>query len=108
MWKAIRSAVEAAVYSATGQDTSPALRTPFQFARATMIHYLVEQRDACSTLGAARVFPRILLPAGLAGDLGIGHFLTSASPSRASHVDVAGLLGCGRERRVQGLHEPEQ
>jgi hypothetical protein len=29
-----------------------------------MIHCLVEQRDACSTLGAARVFPRILFPAG--------------------------------------------
>jgi hypothetical protein len=46
-----------------------------------MIHCLVEQRDACSTLGAARVFPKILLPAGSAGYLGIGHFSYQRHPS---------------------------
>ena len=58
----MRSAVEAAVQSATGQDTPPTLRTPFQFARAAaMIHCLVVQRDACSTLGVAHVFPAPLI-----------------------------------------------
>src|SRR5436309_12820112 len=99
MWKAMRSAVEAAVYSATGQDTSPALRTPFQFARAAMIHCLVEQRDACSTLGAAGVFPRIFFPQGRPVMSGPANFSYQPPFRGASHVDPARLFGCGRERR---------
>jgi len=50
-----RRLVDAAVYSAIGHETSPVLRTPFQFARAAMI-VPSRREDACSTLGAPPAF----------------------------------------------------
>src|SRR5438067_1259209 len=52
-----------------------------------MIHCLVEQRDACSTLCAARVFPRILLPAGSTGVLLSDQHRFGALAAAASHLN---------------------
>jgi hypothetical protein len=44
-----------------------------------MIHCLVEQRDACSTLGAARVFPKSFFPQDRPVISASAIFLTSAT-----------------------------
>src|SRR5690348_13245123 len=54
VWKAIRSEVEAAVYSATEQETSAIFRYPFQFALGATAY--LPSKDGTTTVARGRLF----------------------------------------------------